>query len=180
MLQEQQQQQRQTSLTKPPPYPSPQPTTTVSTPRSRRKAQTPRSSVRTESPAIPERSGIPSNSNVLQNMLVQNRTIPESRVPSIGLTIPATVGSAQRWGNEITTTSHGTTAHTLPQFSEPLTLQNVGSGQYSMPTSVCSQMATNSFSPPEQVRARRTDTGSPLPSMVMTTSTVSKSPSNQF
>ena len=169
------QEQQQTPISKPPPYPSVQPTPTVTTPRSRRKAQTPRSSVKTESPAVGERSGIPSNSNVFhQNLFAQNRTSTETRVPIVGLTVPTTVGPSHQWGNKTTSTSHGATAHTLLRISEPLPLPSVGPGQYAISMPGSSQVVIESSPSQKQVRAGRTVAESPLPSMVFTASAVSK------
>jgi hypothetical protein len=177
LLQEQQQQQ-QTSLSKPPPYPTSQPprTSTVAAPRSRRKLQTPRPSAKTESPAIGERSGIRSNSSIVQNMLVQNRTSPEPRVPSIASSNPVMEGLTSGWGDETTATNHGTTSHTLTHMSEPLCIQIADTDDY--PMSVQGSLGVSESSPVhKQVRGRRKDTGNPSteysPSMVMTTPTVS-------
>ena len=175
MLQEQHQQQ--TSPPKPPLYPTSQPTSTVTTARSRRKAQTPRSSLKAESSVVGTVSSIRSDSNIVQNLLVQNTASTESRVPNIGSSSPVTVGSNPRWGNEAIATSHGTTAHTLTHVSEPLRLQTVGAGQYSLSLQSSSLGATESSPGHKQGRGGRTDTASPspgyLPSMVMATSTVS-------
>ncbi|XP_028396739.1 MLX-interacting protein-like [Dendronephthya gigantea] len=168
MLQEQHQ---QLPLIKPSPHPAshPQPfptsplTSTVTTPRGRRKAQTPRSSVKTESPAVSERSGIRSNSSIVENALRMSSS--ESRIPSMETSDPVVVNS--QWGG-VTTSHHSTAAHTLVHMSDQLRLSNADTSiQYPM---VQSQSFTSGTLGHNRGAA---DTASPefLPSMARSTST---------
>ena len=190
ILQEQRKQQQKTSLSKPPSYLStPNPSTsTVTTPRSRRKAQTPRpTNVKAESPAVVERSGLRANNNTLQNLLTQNLLSNDSRVPNADSPAPAAaVGSKTRWENATTSMSLGKAAHTLAHMSEPLPLQNVVVSQYPLSLQGTSTLSAQSLattltaepsSSLQHLRVGNTDTASTntgyLPSMVMTSSVVS-------
>ena len=149
----------------PSPYPTSPLTSTVTTPRSRRKAQTPKSSVKTESPAVGERSGIRSNS-IVENAI---RMSSESQLPNMDTSDPVVVNP--RWANE-TTTHHSTAAHTLVHMSDQLRFSNAGpSIQYPI-------VQRQSFTSSKQAHDRKADisTGSPgfLPSMAMSTSSVSR------
>lgn len=171
-----QEQQQQESVSKPLTYPTYQPAA-VTTPRSRRKPQTPRPSVKTEAPAIADRSGIRSNSKIVQNLLIQNAvSATDTRVPGIGSQSP--VGLDPRWGNETIATNHLATAQTLTHMSEALHLQNAGTNQYPISLHGSSFAPTGSLAGPKPVAKRgRTDSGRQsaeyLPSMVLDTPTVS-------
>ena len=174
------QQQQETSLITSPPYPAPQPfptsqpppTSTATTPRSRRKLQTPRPSMKAEPPAVSERSGIRSSNNLVQSLVRQNRSSTETRVPSVESTSAVIIESNPRWENQTSTVSH-----TLSHMSQPLNAQSAGVGPYPMDVEGSSIDPSESSVGNKKTRGRIASTPSPnssyLPSMVMTTPTVS-------
>ena len=176
-----QEQQQDTSLINSPPYPTTQAyptsqpaiTSTVTTPRSRRKPQIPRPSMKAIAPTLVERSGIRPSNTLVQGLVGQNRSSTETRVPNVESTSAAIMGSNPRWGNE--TTSDGTVVYTLAHMSEPLNAQSAV--PYPMDVEGSNVDTSERSVGNKKARGRKANTASPsppyLPSMVMNTATVS-------